>query len=52
MSTTNTKQQLLHVEQITAIRTHHSPTADAIQKIVNYINANLPPKQGTKVQPK
>jgi len=49
---TSPKQQLLHIEQITAIRTNHSPTADALQKIVNYINSNLTPKQGNKVQSK
>jgi len=51
-TTTNSKQVLLHIEQITAIRTNHSPTADAITQIVNYINAHVTPKQGTKVQPK
>lgn len=51
-TTTNSKQVLLHVEQITAIRTLHPPTADAIQKIVDYINKNIVPPQGTRVQPK
>jgi hypothetical protein len=51
-ATPNSKQILLHVEQITSIRSNHSPTADAIQKIVDYINKNLVPPQGTKVQPK
>jgi len=46
------KQVLLHIEQITAIRTNHSPTADAITQIVNYINKHVVPQQGTKVQPK
>ena len=51
-ATPNSKQVLLHVEQITAIRTNHAPTADAITQIVNYINAHVVPKQGTKVLPK
>jgi len=49
---TNSKQVLLHVEQITSIRASHAPTADAIQRIVDYINKNVIPIQGNKVQPK
>jgi len=48
----SSKQQLLHIEQITAIRTNHSPTADAIQKIVDYINKTVVPPLGNKRQPK
>jgi hypothetical protein len=48
----NSKQVLLHVEQITSIRTNHAPTADAIQQIVNYINKHVVPAQGNRVQPK
>lgn len=50
--TTNSKQVLLHVQQITAIRSNHVPTADAIQAIVDYVNKHVVPIQGNKVQPK
>lgn len=53
MASTNTSQpQLLSVEQLTSIRANHSPTADAIQKIVNYINKNVKPVPGNKVAPR
>jgi hypothetical protein len=49
---TNSKQVLLNVQEIIAIRTLHPPTANAIQKIVDYINQHVVPQQGNKVQPK
>ena len=49
---TNSKQVLLNVKQITSIRSNHPPTADAIVAIVNYINKNVIPIQGNRVQPK
>jgi hypothetical protein len=50
--TTNSKQVLLHVEQMQSIRTNHPPTADALEKIIDYINKNVAPVQGNKVSPK
>jgi hypothetical protein len=39
----------LSVPQLPAIRQNHFHTADAIEAIVSYINANVVPVQGTKV---
>ena len=47
MASTNTSQpQLLSIEELNAIRTNHKATANAIEKIVRYINTNLTPSQG------
>ena len=53
MASTNTSQpQLLSIEELNAIRTNHKATANAIEKIVRYMNTNVTPKQGNKVAPR
>ena len=52
MASTNTaKPALLAVTQIAEIHLNHPPTGKAIQAIVDYINKNVTPKQGNKIQP-
>lgn len=40
--------ELLNVKQLGAIYTNHTPTAQAIQDIVDYINKNLPPRPSNR----
>lgn len=40
--------ELLSVKQLGEIYKNHTPTAQAIQDIVNYINRNVPPKPSNR----
>lgn len=43
----NTKN--LSVPELGEILKNHTPTGNAIRKIVDWINANVEPKQGNKI---
>jgi hypothetical protein len=48
-STGKAPPQLLNLPEIAGIQTTHPPIANALKKIVNYINSNVSPVQGTKI---
>lgn len=48
-NTASNKPQLLSIPQIEDIHRNHPPTGKAIQSILDYINGNVTPPQGTKI---
>ncbi|MBU6231680.1 hypothetical protein KGP36_03345 [Patescibacteria group bacterium] len=46
------KPQKLSIPQLADIHLNHPPTGKAIQAILEYINANVTPVQGNRVEPK
>ncbi len=52
MSTNKALPKLLSVPQIAVIHTSHPEIGKAIKTIVDYINKNVPPPQGTKIKPR
>lgn len=51
-NTGKAKPQLLSIPQLASIHHNHPETGKAIQTIMEYINRNVVPIQGDKVQPK
>ena len=51
-STGKAKPQLLSLPQLTSIHQRDPEIGKALQVILEYLNVNLPPKQGNKIAPK
>lgn len=50
MATNKAKPQLLSIPQLAQIHLNHEPTGKAFQTIIDYINKNVTPTTGTKIQ--
>lgn len=51
-NTGKSKPQLLQIPQLAEIHLNHPPTGKAIQTILEYINKNVTPAQGNRIEPK